>query len=237
MKLNNLKTLTAGVAVIALLLGSCSKQAKLSLDDKLVNAGASVSKRSGAASLLSTCENCPTYASIRDTATGSAPFSVYCKWIPGKLDTLVDNCSNVGPVIRFEGIYSSFVRPVSTGWYVGVVDPEYGACNVSWASTYPNVLVKNSPTYLGTDPSSCASNYNVVGYNGSLSGYVFGLGYYSYSPPIANQTIVIWKDEIATDPTQETSPADAVEAWVVNITSLGGSGGTSYVQYNFHKKL
>lgn len=229
MKLN-FKILIMGVAGIALMLGSCSKQAETAP----AQGALSVAKTS-LASVLDECVILNDSVSQNVTSAG-APYSVYSKWVPGVTKTL-----SGGPQVEFEGIYSSFIRPATAGWYVGTVPLEYFSCDSTWASIANRIVadgtVKNASGNYGTDPSH--NPYNVVGYHGSLAGYVFNLGYYDYSPATPEKVVVIWKDtDGVTDQDVSNPTANTVtEAWLINVTSLGGSGGISNVHYEYLRKL
>lgn len=214
----NLKTMILGLAVMALSITACKKQAEKSSPLTLKNEKAAV--------------NCNYQtASVSGSNGGTLPVYVYQNWIPQTWT--VPN----GPNIKWEGQYNSFARPDSTRWFIGTIETNQDGCD--WDVMAPLIKVKNiSPTYLGSDPS--VSPYipqNVVGATGSLTipttpsyTYQFNLGYYTYvnRVPTPNRYIVIWRDSGTTWPTGASDPTGiAVDrAFVIKVTAIT-SGGTT----------
>jgi len=147
----------------------------------------------------------------------------YCAWTPAS--------KTIGLVgVQFEGVYGSGVRPTTSGWYVGVVDPSY-ECNSTdssnWSTIAAAIDVKNAPGNVGADPL-CTSTIiipeNVVGANGSAFSSSFGLGYYDYlnRAIIITKKIVIWNDANLSAATAYSDPVTATvnHAYLVEITSV-----------------
>lgn len=183
--------------------------------------------------------------SITNT-TGVSPYYPYGAWTPSTW-TMPGTGTITPLVLKFEGTYVSFIRPDTIdykGWYAGVVDSSI-ICGEyeNWANT-TNVAVKNASPNYGTDPAGTPNGkYNVVGAQGSVAipGYTYnfgtgtGSGFYSYvnRVPTTNKTVLIWRIEDATDPTANTDPANAEEAYVIKVQSFVASGGTCTVNFKY----
>ncbi|RAJ04144.1 hypothetical protein LX64_03022 [Chitinophaga skermanii] len=166
-----------------------------------------------------TCETCTraTTRTVVSDATCLSAFGDYCAWTP-KRDTL---CTSSGPVLQFEGNNLSFIRPVTAGWYVGVVDSTLAS---TWCTIKANLEYKANN--LGTDPPTClyspTGNTNVVGmtgvYNDGTYSYDFDLGYYSYSSPVVtiDKWIVIWSGGGSTS----TNAAPATRAYLIKVRTF-----------------
>ncbi|MFD2940247.1 hypothetical protein [Flavobacterium notoginsengisoli] len=190
-----------------------------------------------AAILAADCSTVTTdNAVVYKNLTGSS--GDYCAWIPTP--------KTIGTVsVDFEGMYGGGIRPKTTGWYIGVVDPSY-TCSSGWSSIASAITVKNAnATTKGTSPS-CGSFIpeNVVSANGVVSGLDFGIGYYGYAQPgglTITKKVVIWKDPVATSATVATDPTDADEAYLITVTSIVPTFGTppfyGTVSYSYTKVL
>lgn len=240
MKLNSKNTFLA-ITIMAIAITACQKQAvKESTTGTLALPGT----KANLGWVLE--DSCAFITTSLTNTTGVAPYYTYTDWTPSTWT--MPGTGTVTPlVLKFEGQYVSFVRPDTLafkGWYVGVVDSSIicGAYE-NWATT-TNIAVKNASPNYGTDPAGTPNGkYNVVGAQGSLAipGYTYnfgtgtGSGYYSYvnRVPTTNKTIVIWRIEDATDPTANTDPASAEEAYVIKIQSFVASGGTSTVNFKY----
>lgn len=185
-----------------------------SVNDEVYNDTSSYQSKSTSTTAVD-CEN-----SVSDNAvvykdlTGSS--GDYCVW--NKVTKTIGTVS-----VQFEGMYGGSIRPLTSGWYIGVVDPAYD-CTYEWDDIAEEVIVKNVPANVGTDPS-CGSFIpeNVVGAHGIVSPYDFGLGYYEYQQPgglTITKKVVIWKDASATSATAVTNPLSAVEAYLIEVTSI-----------------
>lgn len=146
----------------------------------------------------------------------------YCAWTPAS--------KTIGLVgVQFEGVYGSGVRPTTSGWYVGVVDPDFDCATSSWSAIAAAIDVKNATGNVGSDPL-CPSTTpaiipeNVVGANGSAFSSSFGLGYYDYlnRAIIITKKIVIWNDANLSAATAYSDPVTATvnHAYLVEITSV-----------------
>ncbi|MCI9843379.1 hypothetical protein [Flavobacterium pectinovorum] len=142
----------------------------------------------------------------------------YCFW--------GQTTKSIGAVsVQFEGMYGSGIRPLTPGWYIGVVDPSY-ACEDGWDTIASEIAVKNDTIsdYVGNAPTCTPVivPQNVVGAIGSVGTYDFKLGYYTYASTAFNITkkIVIWKDPSATSATAITDPVNATEAYLVEVTNI-----------------
>jgi len=166
------------------------------------------------------------------TSTGD-----YCAWTP--------TTKTIGSIqVDFEGIYGSGVRVKTAGWFMGTVSSTF-TCAGGWDDSA--VTSKNaSSANIGVDPS-CGSfiPQNVIGAIGSAYGSNFGnVGYYTYNATTHAITItrkvVIWKDATATYPTGNSNPANATEAYLLQINSIVPTHGASVygtINYSYTKIL
>lgn len=158
-----------------------------------------------------------------------APSSVDANWTPV--------AAAIGGVnVQWEGIYGGSIRPAGNTdhWYVGTIDLNQTCADYDlWSGS---IIVKNASGNVGTAPAS--DPYNVVGYNGSISGSSYGIGYYSYNITTHVMTptraIVIWKvtgtglnSQTATDPTTAT------EAYLVKVTGIAPGASSSTISYTW----
>lgn len=157
----------------------------------------------------------------------AAPSSTYTNWTPV--------AAAIGGVnVQWEGIYGGSIRPVGNAgkWYVGTVNLNQTCAD--WDSWNSAIVVKNASGNVGTSP---ADPYNVLGYNGTISGANYGLGYYSYNILTHVMTpakaIVIWRTNSGTNSQSVTSPASALEAYLVKVTSITPGSSNSTVNYNW----
>jgi len=160
-----------------------------------------------------------------------APSSVDANWTPV--------AATIGGVnVNWEGIYGASIRPVGNTdrWYVGTVALNQTCAD--WGDWNSSIDVKNLAANVGTSPTD---PYNVLGYNGSISGSNYGLGYYSYNITTHVMTpakaIVIWKTTSGTNSQSVTSPASATEAYLVKVTSVSPGTSSSTISYNWTKVL
>lgn len=211
--------------------GTSAYQASLNSQAKLA---------SNALTAEADCENPVSDSAVVTKAlTGSS--GDYCVW-----NTTTKTIGTVS--VQFEGMYGSGIRPLTPGWYVGVVDAA-ATCS-TWDSWNGSIDVKNdttvTPSNVGTSPA-CTSviiPQNVVSAQGTVGALNFGLGYYTYASQGFSITkkIVIWKDKSATSATAITDPAtDATEAYLVEVTSIVPTFGTppfyGTVSYTYTKVL
>ncbi len=165
----------------------------------------------------------------------------YCDWTP-TTKTIGAGASAIQ--VDFEGIYGSGMRVKTNGWFMGVVDTSVN-CTDDWYDL--TVSVKNATsTTIGADPN-CGSfiPQNVVGAIGSAYGSNFGtVGYYTYNPTThiisITKKVVIWKDAGTTFPTGASNPANAAEAYLVQVNSIVPTHGASVfgtVSYSYTKIL
>jgi hypothetical protein len=163
-----------------------------------------------------------------DTVNGTGNGYTYTNWTP------TSKVLGTGPTLQFEGHYNSFIRPLTASWYVGVINSD-SACS-DWDFLIDVITVKNATGNVGSAP---ANPYNVVGYRNST----YGLGYYVYAStvPTVDRTVVIWKDNSSTSDTYVSSPANASEAYVLQVQSIAPGGVfpalTSQVIYKWHRVL
>lgn len=161
-----------------------------------------------------------------------APSSTYTNWTP--VSAVIG-----GVNVQWEGIYGASIRPVSnTGnWYVGTVTLTQTCAD--WLDWSANIEVKNALANLGTAP---ADKYNVLGYDGSISGTNYGLGYYSYNITThimtPSKAIVIWKiDDTSLNSQSITDPSLATEAYLVKVTAVTPGTSSSVISYNWTQVL
>ena len=162
-----------------------------------------------------------------------APSSVDSNWTP-----VAATIGNVN--VQWEGIYGASIRPVNNTdhWYVGTVELD-SECEF-WNTWKSNIVVKNAN--LGAAPTD---KYNVLGYNGTISGTNYGLGYYSYL--LSNHTmtpekaIVIWKavDTVPASLNSQsiTNPAAATEAYLVTVSTVTPGSSSSTISYTWTRVL
>jgi hypothetical protein len=163
-----------------------------------------------------------------DTVNGTGNGYTYTNWTP------TSKVLGTGPSLQFEGHYNSFIRPVTTSWYIGTISSDSACAN--WDDLLEVIKIKNDAANVGTAP---ANPYNVVGYRNAT----YGLGYYVYSStlPTVDRTVVIWKDTNGTTDSYVSSPAYATEAYVLQVQSITPGGVfpalTSQVIYKWHRVL
>lgn len=221
------KLILSIVALAAISITSCSS------DDQTADSQAQakeqeVSNNATKKALVDLCSVTTTSVTVN---RWQAPSSVDANWTPV--------AATIGGVnVQWEGIYGASVRPVgNTGkWYVGTVDLNK-TCE-DWSTWKTAVAVKNAAANLGTAPTD---PYNILGYNGTISGSNYGLGYYSYNITThvmtPSKAIVIWKTNSGTDATSVTSPSSATEAYLVKVTSVSPGTSSSTINYNWTKVL
>lgn len=225
------KIILSFLALAAISITSCSS------DDQTENAqGAAqaqeqqVSSKTAKAALAEICASTSTSVTVN---RWQAPSSVDANWTPVS--------ATIGSVnVQWEGIYGASIRPVNNTdhWYVGTVDLDK-ECDF-WSEWKGSVVVKNAN--LGTAPTD---KFNVLGYNGTISGTNYGLGYYSYV--LSNHTmtpekaIVIWKavDTVPSSLNSEsiTSPSAATEAYLVTVTAVTPGSSSSTISYTWTRVL
>lgn len=147
----------------------------------------------------------------------------YCSF--GEILYTLCSTGPAGPQLRFEGQFNSFIRPLTSGWSVGIIP--LNQYNNTWSGILPTIQAEDSDP--GQFPNEqCtgffASPAGVVGLNGSFAPPVpgapsqnFGLGYYNYdlgpNTPNIEDAIVVW-DGDADD------PQSASEAYVIRVDAL-----------------
>jgi hypothetical protein len=208
------------IAICSLIFASCQKNVDTTTGGSNESEGTSAlsTARIAAVDCLATTD------SVIGTGTGYS----YANWTPAT------KALAAGPTLQYEGQYSSFIRPATASWYIGTISND-AACS-EWDALIDVISVKNESSNVGTAP---ANPYNVVGYTSST----YGLGYYTYSStvPIVDRTVVIWKDASSTSDSYVSSPANATEAYVLQVQSINPGGApptlTSKIVYKYHKVL
>ncbi|WP_166923042.1 hypothetical protein [Flavobacterium poyangense] len=210
------------IALAAISLTSCSSDEQTAEIQSQANTKKQTTSKTSKIAALCTVTN----ASVTVNRT-AAPSSTYTNWTPV--------AATIGGVnVQWEGIYGGSIRPVgNTGkWYVGTVALNQTCAN--WDTWNANISVKNVSTNVGTSP---ADPYNVLGYNGTISGFNYGLGYYSYNiithVMTPSRAIVIWKTNSGTNSQSVTSPSTATEAYLVKVTGITPGSSNSVVNYNW----
>lgn len=221
------KLILSIVALAAISITSCSSDDQ-TVDTKAQAKEQEVSNNGTKKALVDLCSVSTASVTVN---RWQAPSSVDANWTPV--------AATIGGVnVQWEGIYGASIRPVSNAgkWYVGTVDLSE-TCD-EWSTWKTAVDVKNVIANLGTAPSN---KYNVLGYNGTISGTNYGLGYYSYNITTHVMTpakaIVIWKTNSGTDETSVTNPTSATEAYLVKVTSVSPGASSSTINYNWTKVL
>ena len=123
---------------------------------------------------------------------------------------------NDAPQLAFEGQFNSFIRPLTGDWNIGTIPlTQY---NNTWAT----MTITRKNTDVGTAPNDSCSGFiatpqNVVGFNGTLSGVDYGLGYYTYdlttNQPVVETAIVVWKGSA-------NAPQFATERYAIRVDAL-----------------
>lgn len=220
------KIILSFVVLATISLTSCSNDEQIAdsqsaaQEQQLTNKSAKTAK-----SALALCDVTTTSVTVN---RWQAPSSTYTNWTPVS--------ATIGSVnVQWEGIYGASLRPVSnTGnWYVGTVNLSQTCAN--WDSWSSIIAVKNASANLGAAPTD---KFNVLGYDGSISGSNYGLGYYSYDISThvmtPSKAIVIWKiDDTGINSQTETDPSLASEAYLVKVTSVTPGSSSSVISYNW----
>lgn len=225
MKITLSKSLLTGAAAVAMLFAACSKNNKETTSDSNTSPRAIL-----ACTLIDTTVN----------STGTS-FSYYTAWNP----QTVTLSGGSGVQVKWEGYSNSFLRPVTSNYYIGTV-ANVDTCD-SWATIRSKITVKNITANVGAAPDTVGySKYNVVGINGVFSSVNYGLGYYHYvtGVPTVDSSIVVWKDtrgsgsvSYVSNPVTAPGVADAYVFHVVSYT-IGGGGPSPYtsaVRYSYKK--
>lgn len=223
------KIILSFLALAAITITSCSS------DEQTENAqGAAqeqqLSSKTGKQALLELCASTSTSVTVN---RWQAPSSVDANWTPVS--------AAIGGVnVQWEGIYGASLRPVGNTdqWFVGTVD--LAAVCGEWDIWKEDIEVKNASGNVGTAPAS--DPYNVVGYQGSISGSNYGLGYYSYNISTHIMTpekaIVIWKATGSGLNSQSvTDPKTATEVYLVKVTAVTPGSASSTISYNWTQVL
>ena len=141
-------------------------------------------------------------------------------------DILYTLCSTgpTGPELSFEGQFNSFIRPLTSGWSIGIIPLN------QYDSTWANLTIEAEANDPGDFPNEQCPNFDalpggVVGLDGSFTPpspgapvQNWGLGYYNYelmpNQPNITDAIVVWKGGTSLDPT------NATEAFVIRVDAL-----------------
>ncbi|MFT4093426.1 MAG: hypothetical protein QM640_07285 [Niabella sp.] len=206
------------VAIAAISVTACNKNNDTAQADKL-------SVQSALAVLSDDCTFTDTTVRVYRNAT---PSSTYSNWTPVSF-----TLGGVVP-LTLEGIYGSFFRPDTASfnnWYIGRLDSTT-VCD-AWSSL--SIEVKNASANLGTAPTGTPNApYNVLGYDQSISGVDYGLGYYSYDIDTHAMTpqyaIAVWQDSNGSGNQQyESTPSNATTAYIIKVQTISfGTDATGY---------
>ncbi|WP_289659991.1 hypothetical protein [Flavobacterium panacagri] len=225
------KIILSFLALAAISITSCSTDEQTENPQGVAKAQEQlVTNKTAKTALAEICSETSTSVTV---TRWQAPSSVDSNWTPV--------AATIGSVnVQWEGIYGASIRPVSNTdhWYVGTVDLEE-ECDL-WNDWKNAIIVKNAN--LGSAPSN---KFNVLGYNGTISGTNYGLGYYAYQ--LSNHTmtpekaIVIWKavDTVPSSLNEEsiTSPSAATEAYLVKVTAVTPGSSSSTINYTWTRVL
>lgn len=226
-KLNIMKKIIFSiVALAAISLTSCSS------DDQTAEIqGTSKEQTTAKTAKNAALELCTVTSTSVTVNRWQAPSSTYTNWTPVP--------AAIGGVnVQWEGIYGGSIRPVNNTdqWYVGTIDLDETCAN--WDSWKGSIAVKNDPSNVGVEP--VANPFNVLGYDGIISGSDYGLGYYSYVLSTHVMTpakaIVIWKTT-GTDSESVTDPTTATEVYLVKVTGIAPGASSSVISYNWTQVL
>ncbi|MBW1655670.1 hypothetical protein [Flavobacterium quisquiliarum] len=225
------KIILSFLALAAISITSCSTDEQTATPQGATQAQEQqVTNKTAKTALAEICSETSTSVTVN---RWQAPSSVDSNWTPV--------AATIGSVnVQWEGIYGASIRPVSNTdhWYVGTVDLD-SECDFwnEWKST---IVVKNAN--LGTAPTD---KYNILGYDGTISGTNYGLGYYSYNITTHIMTparaIVIWKavDTVPSSLNSQsiTNPSAATEAYLVKVTAVTPGSSSSTINYTWTKVL
>ncbi|WP_417941144.1 hypothetical protein [Flavobacterium sp. RS13.1] len=222
------KIILSIVALAAITITSCSSDDQAS-ESQAQSQEQELSNKTGKNALLNLCTVTSTSVTVN---RWQAPSSTYTNWTPV--------AATIGSVnVEWEGIYGASIRPVNNTdhWYVGTVTLDQTCAD--WLDWSSNIEVKNASANLGTAPTD---KYNVLGYDGSISGTNYGLGYYSYNITThimtPSKAIVIWKiDDTGLNSQSVTDPSLATEAYLVKVTAVTPGSSSSTINYNWTKVL
>jgi hypothetical protein len=209
------------IAFCSLIFASCQK----SVDTTSPNGGNGQTQTNTLSNARVAVEDCLATA---DTVNGTGNGYTYTNWVP------TTKVLGTGPTLQFEGHYTSFIRPVTTSWYIGTINID-STC-ADWDELIDVINVKNAAGNVTTAP---ANPYNVLGYRNTT----YGLGYYVYAStvPSVDRSVVIWKDVSSTSDSYVSNPANATEAYVLQVQSITPGGAfpalTSQVIYKWHRVL
>lgn len=205
------------IAFCSLIFASCQKSV-----DTAANEQAQSNALSNARIVVEGC------LATADTVIALGNGYTYTNWTP------TSKVLGAGPTLQFEGQYGSFIRPLTASWYVGSINTD-SSCS-DWDFLIDVISVKNASGNVGTAP---ANPYNVIGYRSTT----YGLGYYVYNStlPTVDRSVVIWKDNSSTSDSYVSSPANATEAYVLQVQSITPGGTfpalTSEIIYKWHRVL
>lgn len=218
------KIILSIIALAAISVTSCSSDDQTS-DSQAVAKEEQVSNKTKKSALV-LCSSTSTSVTVN---RWQAPSSVDANWTPV--------AAAIGGVnVQWEGIYGGSLRPAgNTGqWYVGTIDLDQTCADYDlWSG---NIVVKNASGNVGSAPAS--DPYNVLGYDGTISGSSYGIGYYAYNITTHVMTpakaIVIWKSTgTGLNSQSVTNPATATEAYLVKVTGIAPGTSSSTISYNW----
>ncbi len=141
------------------------------------------------------------------------------------------------PELSFEGQFNSFIRPLTSGWFVGTIP--LSQVNLPWGSmTFTTKDGNEGPEPNENCGGFVATTDNVVGANGTIGADDFGLGYYSYDDSLRKATpisaVVVWQGTA-------DDPAGATNGYVIRVTNLDPlpppPGFRSKVEFTYRKAL
>ncbi|GAA3738727.1 hypothetical protein GCM10022422_22740 [Flavobacterium ginsengisoli] len=224
------KIILSFLALATISITSCSSEDQTADSQGLAKAQEEqVSNQTAKAAALELCSATSTSVTVN---RWQAPSSVDTNWTPV--------AAVIGGVnVQWEGIYGASLRPVgnTAQWYLGTVDLN-SVCG-EWDLWKESVEVKNATGNVGTAPTS--DPYNIVGYNGTISGSNYGLGYYSYNITTHVMTpakaIVIWKAAGTNSHSVTVPHTSATEVYLVKVTAVTPGTSSSVISYNWSKVL
>ncbi|UYQ95102.1 hypothetical protein MKQ68_08335 [Chitinophaga horti] len=197
----------AAVAIVGMFATACQKEGVTKSEEVLTLNGAT----RASSALLQDCEW------NTDTINATGTSYAYAGTVPTSFTF------PGGPTIQFEGNAASFIRPVTTDWFIGV-DALENACE-DWSTIRLGILRKNNAAHKGAAPAS--NPCNVVGYNTVLTSY--GTGYYAYSQtppnvPVVTRNVVLWYNANGTSDCYDAAPPAGAQAYVISVQSFTVTG-------------
>ena len=228
-EINKFNKLMAFLALIGFMaITSCDEQEEINPSSTIENAGLDV-EGNGTPPGPANCQG-NNNVTLNGTSIPAGPLlGQYCSF--GEILYTLCSAGPAGPELAFEGQFNSFIRPLTSGWSIGIIP--LNQYNSAWSTILPTIQAEASnPGQFPNEQCSgfFASPEDVVGLNGSFTppapgapAQNFGLGYYNYdlgpNQPNITDAIVVWKGGTS------SNPQTASEAFVIRVDALNSIPG------------